>query len=366
MTHDDYMELCLALARRGLGWVHPNPMVGCLLVKRGKIIGQGYHEYFGGPHAEVNTVRNATRDVRGADLYVNLEPCNIFGKTPPCTDLIIKSGIGHVYIGTKDPNPQVSGGGIRQLRKAGIGVTAGILSDECRHLNAPFFKFMKTGLPYVSVKVAQTLDGKIADLRGSSKWISNSASRKFAHTLRSRYDAILAGAGTVRKDNPRLTVRLSPGRNPLRVIVDGKFALSQSSSVFSHQGQAPTLLLCDQRYLAKSPSKKRFLEKQGVNIRGFRAEKPGRISPNDILRYLGSEGISSVLVEGGAEMISLFLHHGIVDKIYAFISPKMIGRGISATEYLPVLRLDKAIQVINTTVVKIKNDLLIEGELKKH
>ncbi len=365
MTHEDYMELCLAIARRGLGWVHPNPCVGAVIVKNGKIIGQGSHEYFGGPHAEVNAVRNAVEDVRGADLYVNLEPCNIYGKTPPCTDLIIASGIRRVHVGTRDPNPQVSGGGIRQLKKAGIGVTTGILQEECRRLNAPFFKFMSTGLPYVAVKFAQTLDGKIADVHGTSRWISNNESRRFTHALRSRYDAILVGAGTVRTDNPRLTVRSAPGRNPVRVIIDGKFSSPQSASVFTRQKQAKTVILCDQRFLSNYPSKKRYLENQGVIVRGIGTRQPGRISPEKILDELASIGMTSVLVEGGAELISLFLSAKSADKIHCFISPRIIGRGLTATEHLPALRLEKAIPLVHTTVVRIHNDLLLEGEIHK-
>jgi diaminohydroxyphosphoribosylaminopyrimidine deaminase/5-amino-6-(5-phosphoribosylamino)uracil reductase len=361
LSHEDYMELCLSIARNGYGRVSPNPCVGALLVKNGSIIGEGYHEYFGGPHAEVNAINNAGGNVTGSTLYVNLEPCNISGKTPPCTDLIIRSGIRNVYIGIKDPNPRVAGRGIRQLRNTGIKVTCGILEDDCRRLNEPFLKFITTGLPYVAVKIAQTLDGKIADGHGNSKWISNIKSRVYAHTIRSRYDAILVGAGTVRTDNPQLTVRLAPGKNPIRVIVDGRFSSPKSSHVFTHQRQCPTIILCDQRSLTTSPIKKRYLETKGVKIKTFKTRQPGRIPPEEILEYLGSLGISSVLIEGGAQIISLFLAHRVVDKLYLFTASKILGTGLSAGEYLPALRLGDALVLSDSNVLKIKNDLLIES-----
>src|SRR5437660_11091013 len=216
-THEIFMLECLSLAARGAGHVSPNPLVGCVIVKRGRVIGRGFHRRFGSPHAEVNAIRSAHEPVRGATLYVNLEPCHIYGKTPPCTDLIIESGIAHVVVGMKDPNPRMKGRGIRNLRRAGIRVTMGILERECRRINEFFARFITTGLPFVTLKIAQSLDGKI----GGSKvgWITGRASGKLVHMLRSRHDAVLVGAGTVVKDNPRLTVRHIRGRNPVRIVL---------------------------------------------------------------------------------------------------------------------------------------------------
>src|SRR5258706_309746 len=206
-TDELYMLECLALARRGAGSVSPNPMVGCVIVKKGIVIGRGYHRRFGGPHAEVNAIRSSAAPVRGSTLYVNLEPCNHQGKTPPCTELIIRSKIARVVVGTTDPNPLVSGGGIRRLRRAGVKVSVGLLEEECLRLNEFFFKYITTRLPFVTLKVAQTLDGKIAAPKSFPRWITGRQSRRHVHTLRSQYDAVMVGAGTVLADNPRLTVR---------------------------------------------------------------------------------------------------------------------------------------------------------------
>ncbi|MBI3192960.1 MAG: bifunctional diaminohydroxyphosphoribosylaminopyrimidine deaminase/5-amino-6-(5-phosphoribosylamino)uracil reductase RibD, partial [Ignavibacteriae bacterium] len=227
-----YIKQCLTLARKGAGSVSPNPMVGCVIVKNGKVIGTGYHQKFGEPHAEVHAINSAKESVNGATVYVNLEPCNYFGKTPPCTKLLIKSKIKRVVVGMLDPNLKVSGKGINQLQKAGIEVIAGVLEDEAKKLNEAFTKYIQTNRPFVTLKIAQTLDGKIADKNRKSQWITGAASLKYVHQLRVENDAVLVGAGTIKADDSLLTVREVEGRNPIRIIIDGNFNVSEDARIF--------------------------------------------------------------------------------------------------------------------------------------
>ncbi len=364
-TDEDYMSLCLALARRGEGRVSPNPLVGAVLVREREIIGHGCHEYFGGPHAEVNAIKNATAAVAGATLYVNLEPCNIFGKTPPCTDLLIHSKIGEVIVGIPDPNPAVSGKGIAQLRRAGIKVRTNVLGEDCKRLNERFFKYITSGLPFVSIKAAQTLDGKIADTKGKSRWISNLSSRKIAHYLRSQHDAILVGAGTVRHDNPLLSVRLVRGKNPLRIILDGKLSSSTNAVVYQHQNRCQTIVFCDAAAAERLQHKRRKLEKNGVRVYPMATDTPGILPIRKVLRFLGRMGISSLLVEGGSRTISSFIEEGCADKIHLFIAPKILGTGTNIAGGLPAISIGKSFQLHSPHVKKIKDDLLVEAYFHK-
>jgi len=356
-----FMLECLSLAQRGAGSVSPNPMVGCVIVKNGKIIGHGYHQIFGGPHAEVHAFRSAKSPVRGATLYVNLEPCNYFGKTPPCTDLIIRKRISRVVIGMLDPNPRVAGNGVRQLRNADIKVDVGILHDECSRLNEAFSKYITTGLPFVTLKIAQTLDGFIADVKGQSKWITNDKSRTLVHTLRSQYDTVLIGARTVRLDNPKLTVRDVKGRNPVRVVIDGTFSLHPDAAVFRG---ANLILFISERSSARSLKKKKIFMKKGITIIELPALRDGSISTRKILKRLGALGINSVLVEGGASVFSAFLRERTADKILCFIAPKFFGNGLSAVAELKNLSYNKFIELNDVCSWNIGNDILIEGYLK--
>ena len=348
---------CLSLAARGAGHVSPNPLVGCVVVKRGRVIGRGFHRKFGGPHAEVNAIRSVHESVRGATLYVNLEPCHVYGKTPPCTDLIIKSGIAHVVVGMKDPNPLIYGRGIRKLRRAGIRVTVGILERECRTINEFFSRFVTTGLPFVTLKIAQSLDGKI----GGSKrgWITGRTSRKLVHMLRSRYDAVLVGAGTVVKDNPRLTVRHIRGRNPVRIVLDGKFRVSERSAVFRKSAGARTILISDAMYVRRHAGKSSRLRRKGVEILELKGRGNGRIPLRTVLKEVGSRGIASILVEGGASIFSAFLREDLCDKLLVFVAPKIIGKGIAAFAEPP----DREIVAHGMTVMTLENDTLIAGYL---
>jgi len=320
-----FMGEVLNLARKGAGSVSPNPLVGCVVVKNNRIIGRGYHRYFGGPHAEVYAIRSAGKRIRGSTLYVNMEPCNHYGKTPPCTNLIIKKGIKRVVVGLRDPNPIVSGKGIAQLRKAHIQVDVGILQHECEKLNEMFTTFITHRRPFVTLKIAQTLDGKISLPHARSRWITNDTSRHIVHALRSVYDAVLVGAGTVRIDNPKLTVRHVRGRNPVRVVLDGPLSVNVKSSVFSRS--AKTILFISERAAREKYGKVRLLRKKGVEVIAVAAHKTSDIPLKKILKLLAGRGIASVMVEGGAEVFQKFIKAKLVDKLLIFIAPIIAGEG---------------------------------------
>ena len=353
------MYECLALAERGAGSVSPNPMVGAILVKNDTIIGKGYHAKFGGPHAEVAAIQNATKPVRGTTLYVNLEPCNFFGKTPPCTDLIISSGICRVVVGMKDPNPRVSGKGIRQLRRAGISVTSGIIEPECQKLNENFSKYIRTHLPFVALKIAQSLDGKITSEKGKQTNITNNSSNKFVHQLRSRYDAVLVGAGTVHIDNPQLTVRNIEGRNPVRVILDGKLQISLTSDI-SRRSKVRTIIYTSTQSAKKLSSKIKRLRNNGIEVYVMDSHH-GLIPLRNVLLHLAALGIASIMVEGGAFIYRQVLKEQLVDKLYLFIAPKIFGSGLDAFS-IPVMN---KLRLEIDSSWNLDGDILLETYLQK-
>lgn len=356
-----FMLECLKLARKGAGYVSPNPMVGSVIVKDNKVVGRGYHKLFGQPHAEINALKAVRGSLKGATLYANLEPCNYYGKTPPCTEAIIKSRISRVVVGMKDPNPLVSGNGIRQLRRAGIEVKVGILGDDCKKLNEVFTKYITTGLPFVTLKIAQTLDGKIADLSGNSKWITNSHSRSIVHQLRSHYGAILVGAGTVKKDNPKLTVRNVQGKNPIRIILDGRFTIDPAAKILSTNSSTKTILFTTEHFVRRLPKKKKLILEKGVEIFSLPRSNNGKLSISEILAVVGKRGISSVLVEGGAQVFSIFLKLNLVDKFLFFVSPKLLYGGLDAFQYLQPRKIYSLRQLKNFSICKIDGDILIEA-----
>lgn len=364
LEHDQqYMRQCITLARNGAGSVSPNPMVGAVLVNDGNIIGKGYHQRFGEAHAEVNAINNATESVRGATLYVNLEPCCYTGKTPPCTELIISSGIRRVVIGMKDPNPRVSGKGMKKLQQAGIEVTVGVLEDEAKLLNEAFTKYVRTKTPFVALKIAQTLDGKVADNNGKSQWITEKEARRYVHQLRSEYDAVVVGATTIKEDNPALTVRDVVGRNPVRVIIDGNFSVPEDAKVFNDSA-ASTLLFISGKRSRKQIEKKLKLEKKKIEIIEMPDPVPGYMSLEAILHELGERGIASVLVEGGATLFSYFLEQKQADKLYVFIAPKILGQGLDVFAQMSSKLLGSdEIKVKDISFRQLQNDLLIEGYL---
>jgi diaminohydroxyphosphoribosylaminopyrimidine deaminase/5-amino-6-(5-phosphoribosylamino)uracil reductase len=320
-TDETFMNLACRLAIRGRGRTRPNPMVGAVLVRRGRVFGTGYHRSPGSPHAEVVAIERAEADPKGATLYVNLEPCAHHGRTPPCVDLILAKKIRRVVIGTKDTNPLVNGRSIATLRRRGVQVTCGILEDKCRRLNEAFFKFVETGKPFVILKAAMTLDGKIASSSGRSQWISCPASRKKVHRLRSRVDAILVGIGTVLEDDPRLTVRGIPdARNPCRVVMDSRLRIPLTARVL--EPEAETLVATT--HLA--PKKKvAALAERGVAVETFAPNRAGRVPLGQLLRRLGKRGIQDVLVEGGSQLYTTALEAKEADKLVMFVAPLLLG-----------------------------------------
>lgn len=356
---------CLSLAGRGAGYVSPNPLVGAVVVKNKKIVGRGYHKRFGGPHAEVYAIRQAGRQANGATLYVNLEPCCHYGKTPPCTDLVVKSGIGRVVIGMKDPNPVVNGKGIRILRSSGIKIDFGVLEDECHKLNESFLKYVTTGMPFVTLKIAQTLDGKIADARGTSRWITNENSQKIVHALRARNDAVLVGANTVVTDNPQLTVRMVRGRNPYRIILDGNLASPLGAKVFNDKERVRTMLFTSTRGAKLKERYLHRLSKNGVKVFVLQAEKRNSVNLRAVMKILAQENIASVMVEGGARTFAQFLDEGLADKCIIFIAPKLFRKGITVFQYAKRPGNFKPM-FHNISSWNLEGDLMVEAYLQKN
>ena len=359
MTDESYIKLAIEIAKKGDGKVSPNPMVGCIIVKNDRIIGAGFHEKFGLNHAEVNAIEKAGKNAEGATLYTNLEPCSHFGKTPPCVELIISSKIKKVVIGTLDMNPQISGKGVKKLKAAGIETKVGFLENECIELNKFFFKYITKKLPYVTLKAAQTIDGKIADKAGESSWISSVPSRKYVHSLRARYDAVLIGAGTVEKDDPKLTVRLTEGRNPKRIILDPGLDLNLNHKIFSRNSDKNLIVIASK----KSIGKKRRINKLnslGVTLLFAKEEKDDRINLKNALKELYKIGIASVLVEGGSQVFTSFIKGNLFDDMITFISPKILGCGIPIVNNIGIKQLQKSLKLKINNVEKIGDDVLVE------
>ncbi|MCX7983762.1 MAG: bifunctional diaminohydroxyphosphoribosylaminopyrimidine deaminase/5-amino-6-(5-phosphoribosylamino)uracil reductase RibD [Bacteroidetes bacterium] len=355
--HKRYMERCLELAKRGSGTVHPNPMVGCVIVKNKRVVGEGYHARYGGPHAEVNALARAGVKARGATVYVNLEPCAHYGKTPPCAEALVSAGVHHVVIATRDPNPLVNGKGLEVLRRAGVKVTVGVLEDEARKLNEKFFFAMERGLPYVALKIAQTIDGMLVDAYGRSQWITCEEARREAHRLRSIYDAILVGARTVAIDDPQLTVRLVYGRNPTRVILDGGLSVPEKAKVLDI-ASARTIIITSGKALEVKRRKALRLERRGVEVYGVGATK--QVPLKSVLQLLGSLGVTSLLVEGGPATHALFLKENYVQKVYCVIAPLVLGGG-KGIQFHPPLPLAKSRKLLITAVRQLGSDVLLEA-----
>jgi diaminohydroxyphosphoribosylaminopyrimidine deaminase/5-amino-6-(5-phosphoribosylamino)uracil reductase len=327
------MRRAFALARRAEGRTSPNPMVGAVIVKDGRVVGEGYHRQAGEPHAEVEALRDAGDSARGATMYVTLEPCAHYGRTPPCVDAIIAAGVAEVYYAVVDPNPLVNGKAHTQLEAAGITARLGLCEDEARELNRPFFKQVTTGRPFVTAKFAMSLDGKIATRAGDSRWISNEAARHRAHELRNVTDAILVGAGTVLADNPRLTTRLSPlstlwgaepsdVRHPLRIVADSRCHAPLLAEIFDPALPGKTVLATT----AAAPSTHcAELTARGVEVWTLPADGNGRVSLPALLDEIGRRGMLTLLVEGGSELLGAFFAEKLVDRVWAFVAPIIIG-----------------------------------------
>jgi diaminohydroxyphosphoribosylaminopyrimidine deaminase / 5-amino-6-(5-phosphoribosylamino)uracil reductase len=319
-THAKFMKRAIALARRGIGRTSPNPVVGCVIVRDGRIVGAGWHRKAGTPHAEVHALGMAGEAARGADVYVTLEPCSHFGKTPPCADALIAAGVGRVFAAMVDPNPKVSGRGVDKLENAGIPVHVGLLEQESRKLNEPFIKHVVTGTPFVTLKSAMTLDGKTATGSGDSKWITNDRSRYYVHKLRAAVDAVMVGVGTVRADDPQLTARIPRGKDPLRVIVDSGLNIPLHAQLLRIASPARTVIAT----LDTESSKAETLRGYGVELIKCR-ERDGRIDLADLCVRLGAMGVQSLLLEGGNRLAGEFLRAGLIDKFLLFYAPKIVG-----------------------------------------
>jgi len=362
-SDEKFMRLALKLASRAKGETSPNPMVGAVIVKGRRIVGKGYHHRAGQPHAEVLALRRAGEKARGATLYLNLEPCDHFGRTPPCTQAILDGGIKKVVVGMMDPNPLVSGRGIGRLRKAGVDVQVGLLREECRNLNAPFIKYMKTGMPLVTLKAAISLDGKVATRSGDSRWISSQESRNYVHRLRAGMDAVMTGIGTVLKDDPLLSVRL-PGRQavhqPLRVIVDSHLRIPFHSQLVQTAKRYPTLVVTTR---AAPAGKIERLKKRNVEVVVMKKDVHGRVNLKALLGELGRRGILSVLLEGGPTLNASVLGEGLVDRLILFLAPKIIGgeKSPGMIGGQGVLRVKDARSVKVMKMERIGPDFLIEG-----
>lgn len=360
---ENYMRLALELAEKARGRTSPNPMVGAVIVKDGQIVGKGYHLKAGTFHAEIHALREAGEKAKGATMYVNLEPCSHFGRTPPCTDAIINAGISRVFVAMEDPNPLVGGRGIKKLAEAGIEVKVGLLEEEAKKLNEIFIKYITTKTPFVLLKMAMTLDGKIASRTGHSKWITGEAAREKVHYLRNYYDAVLVGVNTVFKDNPSLTCRILAGRDPIRIILDSRARTPVEAQVIIQDSAAPTYIVVTDRAPYDRVESLRATKARVIQVP---ADEQGRVSLKDLMVKLGEMEITGVLVEGGAEVAASFLEAGLVDKMLTFISPKIVG-GRTAPGPVGGLgreRVDKAIKLSHLTFGSVGGDFFIEGYVR--
>jgi diaminohydroxyphosphoribosylaminopyrimidine deaminase/5-amino-6-(5-phosphoribosylamino)uracil reductase len=361
MKRDEkFMREALRLAEKGRGFVEPNPLVGAVIVKQGKVIGRGYHREFGGKHAEVVALESCANP-KGATMYVTLEPCAHHGKTPPCTDAIIKAGIARVVAACRDQAPHVRGKGFAKLRRAGIEVDAGVLEDEALALNAPFFKLIATGIPYVTVKWAMTLDGKIATVTGDSAWISNEKSRQQVHKLRANMDAIVVGVNTVVRDDPLLTVRHARlKRAPVRIVLDYAARTPLTSSLVQTSSSVGTMIVCAPDALRKRVN---ALEEAGCAVLKIEPRRGRLIDVKKLFEFLGKRHFTNLLVEGGGEVIASAFEDRLVDRVFAFVAPKIIGGrdAISPVEGVGIEEMPRAISLRDVKVHRIDTDLLIEG-----
>lgn len=357
-----YMKMALDLARRGWGHTSPNPMVGAVVVRDGAVAGRGWHERVGGPHAEVNAIDDAGVQARGADLYVTLEPCNHTGRTPPCTEKILAAGIRRVFVAMDDPNPAVTGGGSEFLRARGIPVATGILEAEALRLNEIFVKYVKTRRPFVILKCAATLDGRIATRTGDARWVTGEASRAWVHHLRHGLDGILVGIGTVLADDPSLTTRLEdgPGNDPARIILDSRLSIPEGARVLTVASSAGAVIATGEAAPAEKAAR---LAARGATVIRLPDAEGGGIDLVRLMARLGEMGITGVLIEGGSRVAASALKAGIVDKILFFFAPKILGGddGVPICRGRGPDRMGDCIPVRETAVRRFGEDVLIEG-----
>lgn len=361
MDDRDYMLRAIALAKKGVGWTNPNPMVGAVIVKNGRVIGEGYHQRCGELHAERNALAARTESAEGATLYVTLEPCCHYGRTPPCTQAILEHKIARVVIGSRDPNPLVAGKGAQMLREQGVIVEQDVLRAECDAINPVFFHYITTGRPYVVMKYAMTLDGKIATCSGKSKWITGEAAREQVHRDRSRYRGIMAGVGTILADDPMLNCRVEGGRDPVRVICDSHLRTPLTSRIVATAREIPTILA------TVSADKEAAAPYEAAGCRVWTLpERGGRPDLTELMRRLGAEGIDSVLLEGGGTLNWTALESGIVNRVQAYIAPKLFG-GAGAKSPVGGQGVEDpagAVRLRDISVRRLGGDILLEGEVE--
>lgn len=362
---EDYMRRALELAKRGEGYTSPNPMVGCVVVKDDRIISEGWHERYGEFHAERNALLRCKEDPTGADLYVTLEPCCHYGKTPPCTEIIIEKKIGRVFVGSMDSNPLVAGKGVQILKDAGIEVETGILGDACRRLNEVFYHYMETGMPYCVMKYAMTLDGKIACVTGDSKWVTGEAAREHVHLLRKRYKGILVGIGTVLADDPMLNCRIEDGVDPVRIVCDSSLRIPEDAQLVKTAKDIPTIIACCAKHLAGDDVQKKVqvLEAAGIQVL---VQDTDQVDLRKLMKTLAAEKIDSILIEGGAAIHASALEAGIVNKVYAYIAGKLVGGKAAPTPIggagIPVMA--NAVQLHEMSIKTFGEDICISGYVK--
>ncbi|MBF0521640.1 MAG: bifunctional diaminohydroxyphosphoribosylaminopyrimidine deaminase/5-amino-6-(5-phosphoribosylamino)uracil reductase RibD [Candidatus Omnitrophica bacterium] len=362
MTDEFYMKRAIRLAQKGRGETSPNPMVGAVVVKGGKIIAEGWHKKYGQAHAEVNAFNNAKVSLKGATLFVNLEPCHHFGQTPPCVDAVIKSGIKKVVIAMKDPNPLTNGKSITKMKSSGIVVKVGVLKDEAEKLNEAFVKMKKRNMPFVIGKIAQTLDGKIATQSGSSKWITSEATRFLARKLRAEFDAILVGINTVLKDDPSLNAD-GKIRGLKKIVLDSRLKISLSARLFQGCLLSDCIIATTQK--ASQQKIKQFRNK-GVTVIVC-PEKQQKVDLKWLFKELAKQKIMSILIEGGAKVLGSALAEELVDKLHVYIAPKLVGdqNALSSVDGLKITDISKALKLKNMEVQRMGEDIFVSGYLKK-
>jgi diaminohydroxyphosphoribosylaminopyrimidine deaminase/5-amino-6-(5-phosphoribosylamino)uracil reductase len=355
-----YMREALTLAEQGRSSVSPNPVVGCVIVRNNRIVGRGYHRRYGACHAETAAIANAGRRARGGTMYVTLQPCNHFGKTPPCVDAVIRSGVKRLVVAALDPNPKtMCAAGVLKLRAAGIRVKTGICELEARRQNEVYFHNLEFRRPFVALKLASTLDGMIADIRGRSRWITGPAARVRVQNLRAKYDAVLVGAGTVQTDNPRLTCRIPDKRHPVRVVLDHSLETPPGARLLKCPGR--TIIFCSERVPAR---KRQRLSSARVEVVGVHEQKRDRQFWLEILAALDRQRIASVLVEGGAQVAASALKARVVSKLYLFLAPRILGAGKSFSAGLGATNLNQAIPLNEWQTESVGSDVLVTGYFK--
>ncbi|MEN8907212.1 MAG: bifunctional diaminohydroxyphosphoribosylaminopyrimidine deaminase/5-amino-6-(5-phosphoribosylamino)uracil reductase RibD [Clostridiales bacterium] len=366
-TDEFYMQKAISLALKGTGTTHPNPIVGCIIVKNNKIIGEGYHKRYGDLHAERNALKNCIENPENAEMYVTLEPCCHYGKTPPCTEAIIENKISKVIIGSVDSNPLVSNKGIEKLKANNINVKTGVLEAECLKINEVFFHYIKNKTPFISMKYAMSLDGKIATSSGESKWITGEDARLNVQNLRNKYTGIMVGIGTVLTDNPSLDCRIPNGNNPIRIICDSKLSIPLNSKIVCSSKEIPTIIAYNKIF--KNKEKLDKLNKFNIETISISSnENKTNINLYELFKILGNRGIDSILVEGGGRIHASLLENNLINKVYSFIAPKLIGGkdALTPIEGAGILNLSSAPILSSVNFEKLGDSFLISGIIKNN